>query len=94
MATNSPVQIGILSPATPNRPHFKSLEGILPSGVSIAHEGLGLLGESYQDLAGKEDVIVARARELVKKHKVAGLRHPIQSRYRSESCRRDGVTSC
>jgi len=73
MATNSPIQIGILSPATPNRPHFKSLDGILPPGVSIAHEGLGLLGESYQDLAGKEDVIVARARELVNKHKVAGL---------------------
>ena len=62
MATNSPIQIGILSPATPNRPHFKSLDGILPPGVSIAHEGLGLLGESYQDLAGKEDVIVARVR--------------------------------
>jgi maleate cis-trans isomerase len=73
MATTSSVQIGILSPATPNRPHSKSLDGILPPGVSIAHEGLGLLGESYQDLAGKEDVIVARARELVEKHKVAGL---------------------
>ena len=73
MATTSSVQIGILSPATPNRPHFKSLDGILPPGVSIAHEGLGLLGESYQDLAGKEDVIVTRARELVEKHKVAGL---------------------
>ena len=72
MATNSQIQIGILSPATPNRPHFRSLDGILPAGVSIAHEGLGLLGESYQDLAGKEDVIVARARELVK-YKVAGL---------------------
>jgi maleate cis-trans isomerase len=73
MATNSRIQIGILSPATPNRPHFRSLDGILPAGVSIAHEGLGLLGESYQDLAGKEDVIVARAHELVNKHKVAGL---------------------
>jgi maleate cis-trans isomerase len=73
MATTSSVQIGILSPATPNRPHFKSLDGILPPGVSIAHEGLGLLGESYQDLAGKEDAIVTRARELVEKHKVAGL---------------------
>ena len=73
MATTSSVQIGILSPATPNRPHFKSLDGILPPGVSIAHEGLGLLGESYQDLAGKEDVIVTHARELVEKHKVAGL---------------------
>ncbi len=73
MATTSSVQIGVLSPATPNRPHFKSLDGILPPGVSIAHEGLGLLGESYQDLAGKEDVIVTRASELIKKHKVAGL---------------------
>jgi maleate cis-trans isomerase len=67
------VRIGILSPATPNRPHFKSLDNILPPGVSIAHEGLGLLGESYQDLAGKEDVIVSRARELVARHQVAGL---------------------
>jgi maleate isomerase len=67
------VRIGILSPATPSRPHFKSLDNILPPGVSIAHEGLGLLGESYQDLAGKEDVIVSRARELVARHQVAGL---------------------
>lgn len=65
--------IGILSPATPNRPHFKSLDSILPPQVSIVHEGLGLLGDSYQDLAGKEDVIVSRARELVKKHPVEGL---------------------
>jgi maleate cis-trans isomerase len=71
--TNRTVHIGILSPATPNRPHFKSLDNILPPGVSIAHEGLGLLGDSYQDLAGKEDVIIGRAAELVRNHKVAGL---------------------
>lgn len=65
--------IGILSPATPNRPHFKSLDNILPAGVSIAHEGLGLLGESYRDLAGKQDVIIGRALQLVGKHKVEGL---------------------
>lgn len=73
MAATTSVRIGILSPATPNRPHFKSLDNILPSGVFIAHEGLGLLGESYQNLAGKEGVIISRARELVQKHKVAGL---------------------
>jgi maleate cis-trans isomerase len=67
------VQIGILSPATPNRPHFKSLDGILPDGVAIAHEGLGLLGDSYQDLAGKEDTILRRARELGGKYPIAGL---------------------
>jgi maleate cis-trans isomerase len=67
------VQIGILSPATPNRPHFKSLDGILPDDVTVAHEGLGLLGDSYQDLAGKEGVIIRRARELAEKYPVAGL---------------------
>ena len=73
MESTRAVHIGILSPATPNRPHFKSLDSILPPGVTIAHEGLGLLGESYQDLAGKENVIIDRARELVTEHKVEGL---------------------
>jgi hypothetical protein len=66
METTRAVLIGVLSPATPNRPHFKSLDNILPPDVSIAHEGLGLLGDSYQDLAGKEDVIIHRARPCQK----------------------------
>jgi len=41
--------------------------------VTIAHEGLGLLGESYRDLAGKQDVIIGRALQLVSKHQVEGL---------------------
>ena len=73
MESTRTVHIGILSPATPHRPHFKSLDNILPPGLSIAHEGLGLLGESYQDLAGKENVIISRARELVREHKIEGL---------------------
>lgn len=67
------VRIGILSPATANRPHFKSFEKILPPGVSIAHEGLGLLGDSYRDLAGKKAIIVAGARALAGRETVAGL---------------------
>jgi maleate cis-trans isomerase len=73
METTSAVHIGILSPATPDRPHFKSLDGILPAGVSIVHEGLGLLGESYQDLAGKSEQIVERAQNFVRRHEVRGL---------------------
>jgi len=73
METTSAVQIGILSPATPNRPHFKSLDGILPPGVSIVHEGLGLLGESYQDLVGKTDRVVELAKNFVERHRVRGL---------------------
>jgi maleate isomerase len=73
MEATRAAHIGILSPATPNRPHFKSLDNILPPGVSIAHEGLSLLGDSYQDLAGKEDVIIGRARALVRKYNVEGV---------------------
>jgi len=73
MATEQIVRIGVLSPATPNRPHFKSLDNILPDGVSITHEGLGLLGESYQDLAGKTDEIIELAKNFVQRHVVRGL---------------------
>lgn len=73
MESTSAIQIGILSPATPNRPHFKSLDGILPPGVSIVHEGLGLLGESYQDLVGKTDQVVELAKNFVHRHNVRGL---------------------
>jgi maleate cis-trans isomerase len=67
------VQIGVLSPATPHSPHFKSLGDILPPGVAMIHEGLGLLGESYQDLAGKTDRIIELAGSFVRRHDVSGL---------------------
>jgi maleate cis-trans isomerase len=73
MAEAQTVHIGVLSPATPNRPHFKSLDAILPADVSIAHEGLGLLGESYQDLAGKTERIVEVAQDFARRHQVRGL---------------------
>ena len=73
MESSNDIRIGILSPATPNRPHFRSLEGIVPSGVAIVHEGLGLLGESYQDLVGKTERIVTVAKDFARRHDVRGL---------------------
>ena len=73
MASAQAVRIGVLSPATPNRPHFKSLDSILPGGVSMVHEGLGLLGESYQDLIGKTDRVIELAKNFVARHDVRGL---------------------
>lgn len=67
------IHIGILSPATPDRPHFKSLASILPAGVSITHEGLSLLGESYQDLVDKSDRIIELVKSFVACHDVRGL---------------------
>ena len=48
MATPQKIHIGILSPATADRPHFKSLEQMLPPEVTVTNEGLGLLQDSYQ----------------------------------------------
>jgi maleate cis-trans isomerase len=67
------IHIGILSPATADRPHFKSLEQMLPPEVSVTNEGLGLLQNSYNDLEGKADAIAARAADFVKRNEVQGL---------------------
>jgi maleate cis-trans isomerase len=73
MATTQKIHIGILSPATADRPHFKSLEQMLPPEVTVTNEGLGLLQNSYSDLEGKTDEIAARAADFVKRNKVQGL---------------------
>ena len=73
MSINRTIQLGLLSPATPNRPHFKHVDSLLPPSVSLIHEGLGLLGESYQDLAGKADQVIAIANDFVKRNEVEGL---------------------
>jgi maleate cis-trans isomerase len=73
MATTQKIHIGILSPATADRPHFKSLEQMLPPEVTVTNEGLGLLQNSYSDLEGKTDEIAARAADFVKRNEVQGL---------------------
>jgi maleate cis-trans isomerase len=73
MTVKQNIQLGLLSPATPNKPHFKLVDALLPPGVSLTHEGLGLLGEAYQDLAGKSDVVIAKAKDFVMRNKVDGL---------------------
>ena len=73
MAPSRNITLGLLSPATPNKPHFKHVDALLPPGVSLIHEGLGLLGDAYQDLAGKADVVIAKATDFVARNKVDGL---------------------
>jgi maleate cis-trans isomerase len=73
MATTQKVHLGILSPGTADRPHFKSLEQMLPPEVSVTNEGLGLLQNSYSDLEGKTGEIAARAADFVPRNKVHGL---------------------
>jgi maleate cis-trans isomerase len=73
MAKPHNIHIGILSPATADRPHFKSLEQMLPPEVTVTNEGLGLLQDSYHDLEGKTEEIAARATDFVGRNKVQGL---------------------
>ena len=73
MGTPQQIHIGILSPATADRPHFKSLEQMLPPEVTITNEGLGLLQDSYHDLEGKTDEVAARSADFVGRTKVLGL---------------------
>ncbi|MGH7845967.1 MAG: hypothetical protein ACREQW_12475 [Candidatus Binatia bacterium] len=67
------IQLGLLSPGRVDRPHFESLRQMLPPEVSLNHEGLGLLQDSYDDLAGKTDEVIARATDFVRRNKVQGL---------------------
>ena len=46
---------------------------MLPPEVSLTNEGLGLLRDSYQNLAGKIDEIITRAADFVQRNKVQGL---------------------
>jgi maleate isomerase len=73
MTTTETIRLGLLSPATPNKPHFKHVDKLLPPGVSLIHEGLGLLGEAYQDLAGKAEQVIAKASDFTRRNKVDGL---------------------
>ena len=61
MEAGEKIHIGMLSPDTANRPHFQSFQKLLPAGVALTNEGLGLLRSSYHDLGGKTDEIIARA---------------------------------
>lgn len=67
------IHIGMLSPDTANRPHFQSLQKLLPSDVVLTNEGLGLLRTSYDDLAGKSDEVIARAMDVVSRYQLRGL---------------------
>ena len=67
------IRLGMLSPDTANRPHFQSFQKLLPADVALVNEGLGLLRNSYDDLAGKSAEVIARAVDVVGRHQLQGL---------------------
>ena len=73
MVTKTHITLGLLSPATPDKPHFKHVDALLPAGVSLIHEGLGLLGDAYLDLVDKSAQVIAKATDFVGRNEVHGL---------------------
>src|SRR5262245_20632848 len=65
--------IGLLSPEGTNSGHFRNFENLLPQEIQLSIEGLELARSSRYELAGKSDVIVARARQFVQKLPLQGL---------------------
>jgi maleate cis-trans isomerase len=65
--------IGLLSPEGTNSGHFRNFEKLFPPEIQFSMEGLELARSSRYELAGKSDVIVARARQFVQKLSLQGL---------------------
>jgi maleate cis-trans isomerase len=66
-------RIGLLSPEGTNSNHFRNFENLLPPEIQLSIDGLQLARSSRYELAGKSDVIVARARQFAQKLSVQGL---------------------
>ena len=73
MRKHEKIHLGLLSPGSADRPHFTSLERMLQGKISLSHEGLRLLQDSYRNLEGKAGEITARATEFVQRSRVQGL---------------------
>ena len=69
----SHTHIGLLSPEGTNSGHFRNFEKLLPAEIQFSMEGLELAHTSRYELAGKSDVILARARQFVEKLSLQGL---------------------
>jgi len=69
----NPTTIGLLSPEGTNSGHFRNFEKLFPPEIQFSMEGLELARSSRYELAGKSEVIVARARQFVQKLSLQGL---------------------
>ncbi|HWP57924.1 MAG TPA: hypothetical protein VNL14_08565 [Candidatus Acidoferrales bacterium] len=71
MSTVEKIHIGILTPHAADRPHFGDLRALVPEKIALTIESIGLSRDS--GLAGRTDLILQRATEIVRDHGVQGL---------------------
>lgn len=65
------IHIGILTPHSADRPHFKAIRAILPEEVSLTIQGLDLAPNAALD--GRTEEVLRGASDLVRLHGVQGL---------------------
>ncbi len=66
MAQNIQAKVGFVSPASAASTHLESFKALVPEGVRMDLEGLGLVRSSFNDFKGKTGEVIDRTRELVK----------------------------
>jgi maleate isomerase len=65
------IHIGILTPHSADRPHFKGLRAIVPEEVSLTIQGLNLAPGAALD--GRTDEIIRGAADMMRHHDVQGV---------------------
>ena len=66
MAQTIQTKVGFVSPASAASTHLESFKEVVPEGVRMDLEGLGLVRSSFNDFKGKTGDVVERVEELVK----------------------------
>jgi maleate cis-trans isomerase len=73
MTTSSIPTIGFLSANNQWRPHYDEFLKLVPAGVQVQIEGLGLYTTQLTELSGKSDVHVAKTTELATANDWVGI---------------------
>lgn len=73
MSKNERYKVGFVASGASSAPHYSSFKAFIPENVDVEFEGLGLHGESLDDLRGKKSSYVSRIGELVQRREWQGV---------------------
>ena len=65
------MHVGILTPHTADRPHYKALRELVPDGVSLTIQGLNLTASDALD--GRTDQVLRGVAAMIRDHGVQGI---------------------
>ena len=68
MTSQNPPNVGFIDPGGGNSPHFAPFVAMLPDGIRLDIDGLGLMRDSLEQLVDVEDEAFERAMAIVEAH--------------------------